>query len=194
MTKSDQETRARSLLDLHTSGRLLVLPNIWTPIGAKILQSQGYPAVATASAAVSAVLGFADGERISRATLIDVLARICRAVDVPVTADIEAGYGASLSDLADALDAVIDTGVVGINIEDGLQGGGLRPLDDQCERIAKVREVAASRGLHLVINARVDAFVSGDFPSLEERIEEAVVRARAYVEAGADCVYPMGPR
>jgi len=89
---------------------------------------------------------------------------------------------------------VIDSGVVGINIEDSIgQGGALRPIDEQCERIAAVREVSGQQGLHLVINARVDSFLSGFFQEKEEKIEDAVVRAKAYSEAGADCIYPIGP-
>jgi 2-methylisocitrate lyase-like PEP mutase family enzyme len=89
---------------------------------------------------------------------------------------------------------VIESGVVGINIEDSLaEGGALREIGDQCERIAAIREVSAALGIHLVINARVDTFVSNLFPTKETKIREAVVRATAYSEAGADCVYPMGP-
>jgi 2-methylisocitrate lyase-like PEP mutase family enzyme len=99
MSKRSQKEKAEALLSLHRDGGLLVLPNIWDPIGARILEAKGYPAVATASAAVSAALGYQDGENINRSTLIDILGRIARSVDVPVTADIETGYGESLSEL-----------------------------------------------------------------------------------------------
>jgi len=115
-------------------------------------------------------------------------------VEIPVTADIESGFGDSISMLKETIVHVIDSGVVGINIEDSLEEGSLlRPLDEQCERIAVIREVSNKQGLHLVINARVDCFLSDIFSTQEERIEEAVVRAKAYAEAGADCIYPMGP-
>ena len=173
----------------------MILPNVWDPMGARILQAKGFPAVATASAAISASLGFHDGERIKRDTLMEIVGRIARSVDVPVTADIESGYARSLSDLEETIRAVIDAGAVGINIEDGLEdGGSLRPVDDQCERIAAVRAFATRQGLHLVINARIDSFyVSSVFANSDDAMEDAVLRAKAYAQAGADCVYPMGP-
>ena len=194
MKRAIQSKKAKDFLSLHTSGRLLILPNIWDPIGARILEAKGYPAVATASAAVSASLGYEDGEKIKRSTLIDVLMRIARSVDIPVTADIESGYGKTLSALEESILQVIESGVVGINIEDSLkEGEALRPVEAQCKRIAKVREVANKRGVHLVINARVDSFLSSSFSTNKERIEEAVLRAKAYRAAGADCIYPVGP-
>jgi len=194
MTLVEQQNKAAALLDLHSGRQLLLLPNIWDPIGARVLATKGYPAVATASAAVSSSLGFADGEQVTRQTMLDVVSRITRAVDVPVTADMESGYAATLDELEATTHALIDTGAVGMNIEDSLEeGGSLRPLDQQAERIAMVRKTAAARGLHLVINARIDSFVSGPFCDNKERIEEAVVRAEVYAQAGADCVYPMGP-
>jgi 2-methylisocitrate lyase-like PEP mutase family enzyme len=173
---------------------LLILPNIWDPIGARILAARGYPAVATASAAVSASLGYPDGEMIQRSTLIRLLERIARSVDVPVTADIETGYGASVSDLEETIEQVIESGVVGVNIEDRLgKGGDLRTVEEQCERLSAVRHVADRLGVPLVINARVDSFISPAFSDREQAMEEAVSRARAYTAAGADCIYPIGP-
>jgi 2-methylisocitrate lyase-like PEP mutase family enzyme len=186
--------KARALLSLHTEHDLLILPNVWNPVGARILQAQGYPAVATASAAISASLGYQDGEKIMRSTLIDLIRRIAASVDVPVTADIEAGYGDSTAELEETITAVIDSGVVGVNIEDSFgEDGVLRPVEEQCHRISAVRQVAELHGLHLVINARVDSFLSSAFAGIEEATEDAVERAKAYVEAGADCVYPIGP-
>lgn len=194
MVMSTQREKADALLALHTSDRLLILPNIWNPIGARILEAKGYPAVATASSAVSASLGYEDGEKIKLSTLADILARIARCVDVPVTADIESGYAETTSQLEESILQVIDTGVVGVNIEDSLvEGGPLRSVQEQSERVAKVREVSSSRGLHMVVNARIDTFLSSSFPTREAQIEEAVVRANAYLDAGADCVYPIGP-
>lgn len=193
MTTSAQRRKARTLRDLH-SGSLLVLPNVWDPIGARVLASKRYPAVATASAAISSSLGFEDGEKLTRRTMLAVIQRISAAVPIPVTADMEAGYGASVTELEDTTRRLIDTGAVGLNIEDSLdEGGALRPMDDQAERIATVRQVAARQGLDLVINARVDAFLSGSFANADERVEEAVTRADAYGRAGADCIYPIGP-
>jgi 2-methylisocitrate lyase-like PEP mutase family enzyme len=194
MNLRSQKEKAEIFLSLHTRGNLLVLPNVWNPIGARILEKKGYPAVATASAAISASLGYQDGEKIKRATAIDLIGRIARSVDVPVTADIETGYGESLSELEETAQQVIDSGAVGVNIEDGLAwGGALRTIEDQCRRIATVRQYADRRGVHLVINARTDSFVSSSFTNKEEAAEEAVTRAKAFSEAGADCFYPIGP-
>lgn len=194
MSKRSQKAKAEILLCLHTNGSLLILPNIWDPIGARILAAKGYPAVATASAAVSASLGYQDGEKINRSTLIDLLGRIARSVDVPVTADIESGYGESPSELELTAQQVIESGVVGVNIEDSVEkGGGLRTVEEQCRRIFALRQVANHRGVHLVINARVDSFVSPSFTNGQQAMEEAVIRAKAYASAGADCIYPIGP-
>ena len=193
MSKRSQKEKAEALLSLHHDGDLLVLPNIWDPIGARILAAKGYPAVATASAAVSASLSYDDGEKIKRSTLIDVLRRIARSVDVPVNADIESGYGESISELEVTTQQVIESGVAGINLEDRLErGDALRPVEEQCRRISTIRQIADGEGVHLVINARVDSFVSASFTN-EQAMEEAVTRARAYVAAGADCIYPIGP-
>src|SRR5437867_4867589 len=152
MNKRSQKEKAEVLLSLHRGEDLLVSPNIWDPIGARILAAKGYPAVATASAAVSASLGYQDGEQINRSTLIDLLGRIARSVDVPVTADIETGYGESPSELELTAQQVIESGVVGVNIEDSLgKGSGLRSVEEQCQRIATLRQGANRRGVHLVI-------------------------------------------
>jgi len=194
MNKPSQAEKAQTLLSLHSSGEMLILPNIWNPIGARILEKEGYPAVATASAALSASLGYADGERIERSTLIHFIGRIARSVDVPVTADIETGYGQSISELSETIFQVTDSGVVGINLEDSAgEGHALRPIDQQCDRIAAARNVAQKRQLHLVINARVDSFLAPTSQDKSRAIDDAATRAKAYVEAGADCIYPIGP-
>lgn len=182
-------------MSLHGGGKLLLLPNIWDALGARILQAKGYPAVATASAAISASLGFKDGERIKRDSMIEAVGRIARSVDVPVTADIEAGYATTPSELEDTIRAVIDAGVVGINLEDGLgDGAEVRSMEDQCARIAAARDCAARQNVHLVINARTDCYyASSAFSGAGEATEEAVRRAAAYTKAGADCFYPLGP-
>jgi len=194
MDTSLQKQKAETLLSLHTNGKLLILPNIWDPIGARVLEVKGYPAVATGSAAVSASLGYDDGEKIKRSTHISILSRIAKSVDVPVTADIESGYAKTLSDLEETILQVLDSGVVGINFEDSINDGkSLRLIDEQCERISKIREVSDRQGIHLVINARVDSFLSSAISAPREKMEDAVVRAKAYSDAGADCIYPIGP-
>jgi 2-methylisocitrate lyase-like PEP mutase family enzyme len=155
--RTELKEKSATLLALHTRGDLQVLPNVWNPIGARILQAKGYPAVATASSAAAASLGYEDEERLSRST-------------------------------------VIDAGIVGVNIEDGIEeGGALRSIEDQCARISAARQIAARRGLHLVINARIDSYLSSSFAKVDDATEDAVSRASAYANSGADCVYPIGP-
>jgi 2-methylisocitrate lyase-like PEP mutase family enzyme len=193
MNKISQQKKAENFLDLHKQDKLLVLPNIWNPIGARILEAKGFPAAATASAAISSSLGYKDGEKIKLSTHLDIIERIVKSVDIPVTADIESGYASDIKSLKDSINMVIDTGVAGINIEDSLEEeGSLRNIEEQCERITTVRDVAKERKLHLVINARIDCFVSDTNKSKETIVDETVKRAEVYIKAGADSVYPVG--
>ena len=194
MNRKLQEKKAQIFKSLHTSGKLLILPNIWNPIGARILEARGFPAAATASSAISASLGYEDSEKIKLSTLIDILFRIAKSVEIPVTADIESGFADSIPELKETILQVIDSGVVGINIEDSVvEGEALRPVDEQCERIAAVRDISDRQGIYLIINARVDSFLSNTFQTSEEKIEDTVIRAKAYTRAGVDCIYPIGP-
>lgn len=193
MNKDLQKKKAENFLSLHKSEKMLLLPNIWDPIGARTLETKGFPAVATASAAISSSLGYKDGEKIKFATHLEIIRRIADAVQVPVTADIEAGYSSDLSRLKENINKLIDTGAVGINLEDSVgKEGVLRNVEEQCERISVVREVAEKRGVHLVINARNDCFLPKDNKSTNELISEAIKRANEYIKAGADCIYPVG--
>jgi len=193
MNKSSQQKKAKDFLSLHKQDKLLVLPNIWNPIGARILEAKGFPAAATASAAISSSLGYMDGEKIKLSTHLDLIERIVKSVDIPVTADIESGYAYDIKNLRDSINKVIDTGVAGINIEDSVdKEGSLRNIEEQCERISTVREVAEERGLHLVINARIDCFLSGNEKPLTEVIAQVIKRAGEYLNAGANLVYPIG--
>ena len=193
MEKNIQQKKAEEFLALHKKGKLLVLPNIWDPIGARILEAKGFPAAATASAAISSSLGYRDSEKIKLSTHLDIIERIVKSVDIPVTADIESGYASDIKNLRDSINKVIDTGVAGINIEDSVdKEGSLRNIDEQCERISTVREVAEERGRHLVINARIDCFLSGNEKPLTEVIAQVIKRAGEYLNAGGDIVYPIG--
>lgn len=188
-----QSEKAQQLLSLHNNGKILILPNVWNPIGARMLESKGYAAVATASAAIAESLGYSDGEQIKLETMLDMVARIVRSVDIPVTADFEAGYSDTLEGLQENISRLLDTGAVGLNFEDSFDDSAhLRPIPEQVERIKAVREAAERRGIHLVINARADSFFADGFSSDEERIEDVVTRLNAYTKAGADCVYPVG--
>ncbi len=193
MKKNTQQNKAKDFLALHKQDKLLVLPNIWNPIGARILEAKGFPAAATASAAISSSLGYRDGEKIKLSTHLDIIERIVKSVEIPVTADIESGYASDIKSLRDSINKVIDTGVAGINIEDSVEEeGSLRNIEEQCERISTVREVAEERGLHLVINARIDCFLSGNEKPVTEVIAQVIKRADEYLKSGADLVYPVG--
>ncbi len=193
MEKNTQQKKAEDFLSLHKQEKLLVLPNIWNPIGARILEAKGFPAAATASAAISSSLGYLDGEKIKLSTHLDIIGRIVKSVDIPITADIESGYASDIKSLRDSINKVIDTGVAGINLEDSMdEEGSLRNIEEQCERISTVREVAEGRGLHLVINARIDCFLSGNDKPVTEVITQVIRRAEKYLNSGADLVYPVG--
>ncbi len=186
-------SKAQTLLSLHNNGKLLILPNVWNPIGARMLEAKGFPAVATASAAIAESLGYNDGERIKLETMLDMVGRIARSVNVPVTADFEAGYSDTIEGLQENISRLLDTGAVGINFEDSFDDSSrLRSIAEQVDRIKAVRETAERKGVHLVINARADSFFAEGFSSDEERIEDVVTRLNAYVQAGADTTYPVG--
>lgn len=193
MTKNSQIKKALEFLKLHTNGKILILPNIWDPIGARVLEAKGFPAAATSSAAISSSLGFRDGEHIKFTTHLEIIKRIVNSVNIPVTADIESGYSKGSSGLKHSVNQIIQTGVAGINIEDSFEKeGSLRHVDQQCERIAAIREVAENHGVPLLINARVDCFLSGSIKTNDQMLAETIERANRYIGSGADCVYPIG--
>lgn len=193
MNKKKQIKNAETLLALHHDPKLLVLPNIWDPLGARMLEGVGYPAVATASAAVAFSLGYDDGQLITLDAMLDVVKRIASAVNVPLTVDLERGYADAPQDVADNVRRLLDTGAVGVNIEDStIEGGALFSVDAQCDRIRAIRQMATAVGVPLVVNARIDVFLQGPSAQEADRFAEVVKRAEAYLRAGADCVYPIG--
>ena len=167
----------------------LVLPNAWDAGSAAAIESAGAAAIATTSAGVSWSGGTPDGQRLGRERVLRSLAGIVAVVDVPVTADIEGGYGDTSDELAATVRAVVDLGVAGVNIEDspGVDGP-LRDAADQAERIAVVR---ATAGAALWINARTDTFLAGG-GSQDDRVRESLARAQAYAAAGADSLFVPG--
>jgi 2-methylisocitrate lyase-like PEP mutase family enzyme len=188
-----QRERAERFRQWHREPPMLVLPNAWDAASARVMALAGCRALATTSSGVAATLGYPDGQRISREALVEVVGRITRVVDCPVTVDIEAGYGASLAEIERTVTEVIGAGAVGVNFEDSRpdRDGALVEIAEQVPLIEALRALAGSLGVPFVINARVDVFLRGSAP-LEERIAEAVRRGRAYLEVGADCVYPIG--
>jgi 2-methylisocitrate lyase-like PEP mutase family enzyme len=177
------------LRKLHVPGNPLVLPNVWDVPSARAVVAAGFPVVATTSAGVAEALGYDDHERAPAAEMLAAAARIARAVDAPVTADAEAGYGLSPSVLVEAL---LESGVAGCNLEDtDHAANALVDPAEQASRLADVRAEAAAREYDLVLNARIDVFLADRERPQTELVEEALERAHAYFAAGADCVYPI---
>lgn len=179
-----QTARAATFHALHRD--LLVLPNCWDAGTARVIEYAGAPALATSSAAVAWSLGKPDGNMLDRDTMIDHLRRICEVVSVPVSCDIEGGFGDSTGDLADTTRLVIRAGAVGVNLEDA-RDGRLLPIDEAAERVAAVRQAADAAGIDLFLNARTDSYLLGvaDF-------EDTVTRAAAYLAAGASGIFVPG--
>lgn len=193
MDTQAQQRKAELLRKLHSGPRILVLPNAWDVASARVLEELGCPAIATTSAGVAFSLGYPDGQRISRDEMLEVVARIARAVRVPVTADMESGYGITPKDMAETVKAIVAAGAVGLNLED-VTGDTERSQVEtalQVEKIRTIREVSASVGVSLVINARTDIYLMPIGPEAT-RVERTVERLRAYRAAGADCVFAPG--
>jgi 2-methylisocitrate lyase-like PEP mutase family enzyme len=219
-TQISSAQKASRLLELHHGPQPLVLINCWDAASAAMIEHCGLPAVATSSAALANALGFADGQHLPWAQMLEAVARICRAVKVPVTADIEAGFAPDVKGLETSITQIIQAGAVGVNLEDavpadveatGLQnddlqnnaskqanasirhGSPLYPVAEQIARIQAARRAAEAQGVHLVINARTDAYwQSGVQP--EEAMRGTLERGKAYLQAGADCVFIPGLR
>jgi 2-methylisocitrate lyase-like PEP mutase family enzyme len=190
-----QAQKAERLRNLHGGPRILLLPNAWDVASACIIEELGFSAIATTSAGIAAALGYPDGQHISRDEMLDMVARIASAVRVPVTADVEAGYGTTLEDMAETAKAVVAAGAVGMNLED-VTGSEQRLLADlplQVKKIQTIREVAVSLGVPLVLNARTDIYLMPVGPA-ETRFQRTVERLRAYRQAGADCLFAPGLR
>ncbi|MEV4520506.1 isocitrate lyase/phosphoenolpyruvate mutase family protein [Micromonospora tulbaghiae] len=185
----DQQTRARQFRALHLPGEPLILVNAWDALSARIVAAAGARAVATTSAGVAWSRGAPDGDALARDTAVDVIRRVADAVRVPVTADIESGYGDSPAEVAETIAAVLAAGAVGVNVEDSRHDGGgpLRPVDEQAGRLAAVRAAADRAGIPLYVNARVDTYLRG-----AGGVPETVARAEAYLAAGADGIFVPG--
>lgn len=189
-----QQEKAKRFYDLHHSGKLLILPNIWDCLGANLLESLNYPAIATASASVAFTNGYDDGQRISFDSVLAILKKIVNSVSVPVSADIESGFAEEDAQLKENIKHLLSTGIVGINIEDTeKETNSILPIETQCEKIKLIKKVSEETGFPLFINARADVYLRGkEFDTPEAKFEEALKRGRAYKSAGADCFYPLG--
>jgi 2-methylisocitrate lyase-like PEP mutase family enzyme len=191
---AELQSRCEQLRSLHTPGDPLLLPNAWDVATARAVVAAGFPVVATTSLGVAQSLGYDDHEGAPGDEMLAAAARIARGVDVPVTVDAEAGYG---MDPAELVAALRSAGVAGCNLEETDHAAGVvRDLKERAAWLAAVRDAASADDYPLVINARVDLFLppylAGAGPGTQiELVPEALERANTYLEAGADCVYPI---
>lgn len=185
-TLTAKAQRLKSLID---DPDILVLPNAWDVGSARLVEEAGFPVIATSSGGIAWCLGYPDGENISRDEMLSMVKRISCSVDLPVTADMEAGYGNTPETLGDTVLATLNAGAVGANFEDSQSSPGGRTIlgfEISVERIKAARKAAISAGVHFVINARIDTFYGG---GNDQSFNEAVRRANAYLEVGADCAF-----
>jgi 2-methylisocitrate lyase-like PEP mutase family enzyme len=189
----EQKNKAKAFLAMHSGGDPLLLPNVWDVASARIVEEAGFPALATTSAGVAFSLGYPDGQKIHKDRMMAAITHIALAVKVPVTADVESGYGNDPEAVARTARAVIMGGAIGLNLEDAT-GDRERPLLDlsvEVEKIRAVRDTADKFDVALVINARTDVYLlQGGEPS--SRYDETIRRLSAYRDAGADCVFAPG--
>jgi 2-methylisocitrate lyase-like PEP mutase family enzyme len=193
MSNPQQKEKAELFRKLHTEGNVLLLANVWDVASARIVEDARFPAIATSSAGIAFAQGFPDGQKIPAERMLAVIADIASAVKVPVTADVEAGYGSKPEHAALTARRVIEAGAVGMNFEDAT-GDPARPLfelQEQVERIHAIREQGKSLGVPLVINARTDVYLL-QIGEATTRYGEALRRLSAYRDAGADCLFVPG--
>ena len=187
------KAKADAFRSMHHAPPLLILPNAWDAVTARLFVKAGARAIATTSAGIAASLGYADGQNVPRELMVEAIARIARVVDVPVTADVESGYADSSKGVGESIRAVIKAGAVGVNLEDstGDPSQPLFALERQIKRIQAAREAADNANVPVVINARTDVYLAnvGDVAS---RFGETLRRLNAYREAGADCLFVPG--
>jgi len=195
MSPVEQAQQAELFRTKHRGPRLLLLPNAWDAMSARIFVAAGFEAIATTSGGLAWALGYADGEQTPWAEVVAATARIVRAAQVPVTADIEAGYGDTPDAVMKSVAEIIRAGAVGVNLEDGTPRGAvpIRSIADAADRIRAAREAARAAAVPIVINARTDLYLR-NIGDEESRFAETVERGNAYLAAGADCFYPISLR
>lgn len=191
--QKSQIEKANDFKQLHLSGKPLILPNVWDVLGARLLESIGYKAIATASASVAFSNGYLDGENIPFQTVLENLKKISANVNLPVTADIECAYANNENELKENIRLIINTGVVGINFEDtDKQKLQLNDIAYQCKQIKIIRSIANEMGINLFINARTDVMLHPSLYSNEDaQQKELIKRGQEYINAGADCFFPV---
>jgi methylisocitrate lyase len=191
---TDQRRKAEQFRELHVPGKPLILFNIWDAGSAKAVANAGAKAIATGSWSVAHSNGFDDGEIIPLPYVIDNLRRIVGVTDLPVTIDLESGYGMTLEMVGATIGLAIEAGAVGCNLEDSFPANGqLRGIVDQCARIGRARQVADTAGIRFFINARTDVFFQRPPEQHSDAMMvETIERARAYAKAGADGIFTHG--
>ena len=189
-----QQEQATLLATLHIKGNPLILFNIWDAGSAKALEEVGAKAIATGSKSVALAHGYEDGEKLPFPLVVATIEQIVRSVTLPVTIDLEGGYGITPDEVAASAAQAIAAGAAGINFEDQIVGGtGLYSIEAQCLRIAAVRQAAEQAGVPLFINARTDIFLKAKpADQNDEHLAEAIERATAYAEAGASGFFAPG--
>jgi 2-methylisocitrate lyase-like PEP mutase family enzyme len=188
-----QVSKAIQFRQLHRGPGVLILPNAWDVASARIFEDAGFPAIATTSAGIAFSLGYPDGQRILREEMLARVGRIARALQVPVTADIESGYGSTPEEIARTTRELIEAGVVGMNLEDASNRRDQPLIDLQLavEKIKAAREAAMQIGAQIVVNARTEIYLlPGGNPDAD--YSEAVRRLTTFRDAGADCVFAPG--
>jgi len=190
-----QRAKAEVFRQMHSGPKILVLPNAWDVVSARMIERAGFSAIATTSAGIAFSLGYPDGQEISREEMLLAITRIAAAVKVPVTADVEAGYGNRPEDAAQTAKRVIEAGAVGMNLEDttSVPRRALADLSLQLEKIAAVQETGRGLGVPIVLNARTDVYLL-EVGAAERRYGEALLRLAAFRDAGADCLFVPGLR
>jgi len=184
--------KAQVLRQLHQAPPILILPNAWDAATARLFEAEGFPAIATTSAGVAAALGYPDGGVVPAHDMIEAIARIARAVAVPVTADIEHAYAATPDAVAETVMRVVAAGAVGINLEDIVpDAADLEPIELQANKITRIVKASTTAGVRVVINARTDVFLKS-IGAPETRLAAAIERGKAFLAAGADCVFVPG--
>jgi len=193
MPRATQAELVKQFLALHDGRKTLLLPNAWDVASARIFEEAGFPAIGTSSAGVAFALGYPDGQKISRGEMLAVVRRIAEAVGIPVTADMEAGYGVKPEEIAQTAREVIAAGAVGMNLEDSVDDrpDALANMSLQKEKIRAVVEASARAGVSFVLNARTDVFLAG-IGAPETRLARTIERLNAYRDAGAQCLFAPG--
>ena len=184
-----QKEKAELFKAQHTAEKLLILPNVWDPLTAKLLTTLGYSSLATASVATAIANGYADGEHIPYDKMMEIVSKITQATDLPVTVDLERGFAEDTDHLKDNIKRLLDAGAIGLNIEDSIGHGiEMTPITIQCKKIEAIRETGIQYGIPIVINTRTDYFFQ---PVQDNTLDLVIERGQAYEKAGADCFYPI---